>query len=162
VLVGLLLPNQPALWKCTYLIDACIYLFIILKCGPTLPANFGSSNTAPYGLVDPPSFRPHHCRQLKPVSLPFITTVLYYLHHHHHHHHHCYYLLLLLLGFFQFSISFNFLLRQPLFQSLIVSNRKQSIACVFWSIKMGKKRVMVPAKDVDLSSVKYEPEIVQG
>lgn len=27
---------------------------------------------------------------------------------------------------------------------------------------MGKKRVMVPAKDVDLSSVKYEPEIVQA
>lgn len=27
---------------------------------------------------------------------------------------------------------------------------------------MGKKRVMVPAKDVDLSSIKYEPEIVQA
>ncbi|CAJ2648864.1 unnamed protein product [Trifolium pratense] len=27
---------------------------------------------------------------------------------------------------------------------------------------MGKKRVMLPAKDVDLSSVKYEPEIVQA
>jgi hypothetical protein len=52
-----------------------IYLFIILKCGPTLPANFGSSisNTAPYGGSSlPPSVRPHHCRQLKPVSLPFI------------------------------------------------------------------------------------------
>ncbi|KAJ1396560.1 Amidase, conserved site [Sesbania bispinosa] len=27
---------------------------------------------------------------------------------------------------------------------------------------MGKKRVMVPAKDVDLSSVKYEPEVIQA
>lgn len=27
---------------------------------------------------------------------------------------------------------------------------------------MGKKRVMTPAKDVDLSSIKYEREIVQG
>ena len=27
---------------------------------------------------------------------------------------------------------------------------------------MGKKRVMVPAKDVDFSSVKYEPETIQG
>ncbi|XP_061370840.1 fatty acid amide hydrolase-like, partial [Gastrolobium bilobum] len=27
---------------------------------------------------------------------------------------------------------------------------------------MGKKRVMVPAKDVDLSSIKYEPQIVQA
>lgn len=27
---------------------------------------------------------------------------------------------------------------------------------------MGKKRVMLPAKDVDLSSIKYEREVVQG
>ncbi|OWM63691.1 hypothetical protein CDL15_Pgr008234 [Punica granatum] len=30
----------------------------------------------------------------------------------------------------------------------------------FW--EMGKKRVMLPAKDVDLSAVKYEPEVIQA
>ena len=29
-------------------------------------------------------------------------------------------------------------------------------------VKMGKKRVMLPAKDVDLSSVKYEDEVIKG
>lgn len=28
--------------------------------------------------------------------------------------------------------------------------------------QMGKKRIMLPAKDIDLSSVKYEPEVIQG
>lgn len=27
---------------------------------------------------------------------------------------------------------------------------------------MGKKRIMLPAKDIDLSAVKYEPEVIQG
>ena len=39
---------------------------------------------------------------------------------------------------------------------------KKRIVGVSKSLKMGKKRVMLPAKDVDLSSIKYEREVVQG
>lgn len=45
---------------------------------------------------------------------------------------------------------------------IILLCHSDSLVILDPSLKMGKKRVMSLAKDVDSSAVKYEPETIQG